>query len=86
MGISEQSVKNHLSHIFDKLGVSSRLELALYATHHRLADAFAAHNRWNVNRQRGLNAPPPDVPPVGIAGSASTTGWRKERRQTTLKF
>ena len=35
-GLSEQTVKNHLSHIFDKLGVSSRLELALYAVHHRL--------------------------------------------------
>jgi len=35
-GLSEQTVKNHLSNIFDKLGVSSRLELALYAVHHRL--------------------------------------------------
>jgi two-component system, NarL family, nitrate/nitrite response regulator NarL len=34
--ISEQTVKNHLHNIFDKLGVSARLELALYATHHRL--------------------------------------------------
>jgi len=35
-GLGEQTVKNHLSHIYDKLGVSSRLELALYAVHHRL--------------------------------------------------
>src|SRR4029077_7859557 len=34
--ISEQTVKNHLHNIFDKLGVSDRLELALYAIHHRL--------------------------------------------------
>ncbi len=34
--ISEQTVKNHLHNIFDKLGVSDRLELALYALHHRL--------------------------------------------------
>jgi two-component system nitrate/nitrite response regulator NarL len=33
--ISEQTVKNHLHNIFDKLGVSDRLELALYALHHR---------------------------------------------------
>jgi DNA-binding NarL/FixJ family response regulator len=36
--LSEQTVKNHLSHIFDKVGVSNRLELALYAVHHRLLE------------------------------------------------
>jgi len=33
---SEQVVKNHLSRIFDKVGVYNRLELALYALNHRL--------------------------------------------------
>src|SRR6478735_7605136 len=33
MLITEQTVKNHLHNIFDKLGVSDRLELALYAIH-----------------------------------------------------
>ena len=33
MFISEQTVKNHLHNIFDKLGVSDRLELALFAIH-----------------------------------------------------
>ena len=36
MFISEQTVKNHLHNIFDKLGVSDRLELALYAIHKNL--------------------------------------------------
>jgi len=36
MFISEQTVKNHLHNIFDKLGVSDRLELALYAIHNNL--------------------------------------------------
>ncbi|MBI2956342.1 MAG: response regulator transcription factor [Acidobacteria bacterium] len=39
LSISEQTVKNHLHNIFDKLGVSDRLELALYALHHKLAKA-----------------------------------------------
>jgi two-component system, NarL family, nitrate/nitrite response regulator NarL len=39
MFISEQTVKNHLHNIFDKLGVSDRLELALYAIHHNLHDS-----------------------------------------------
>lgn len=34
--ISEQTVKHHVSNIFDKLGVSNRLELALFAVNHRL--------------------------------------------------
>lgn len=34
--VSEQTVKHHLSNIFDKLGVSTRLELALFAVEHRL--------------------------------------------------
>jgi DNA-binding NarL/FixJ family response regulator len=38
MFISEQTVKNHLHNIFDKLGVSDRLELALYAIHKGLHD------------------------------------------------
>jgi DNA-binding NarL/FixJ family response regulator len=40
---SEQVVKNALRNIFDKTGVSDRLELALYVLHHRvLAQATAA--------------------------------------------
>ena len=34
--ISENTVKSHLTHIFDKSGASSRVELALFAAHHRL--------------------------------------------------
>jgi two-component system nitrate/nitrite response regulator NarL len=38
--ISEQTVKNHLHNIFDKLGVSDRLELALYCLHHELLKKY----------------------------------------------
>lgn len=34
--ISVKTVKHHLTNIFDKLGVSNRLELALFAVQHRL--------------------------------------------------
>ena len=36
LAIAEQTVKNHLRSIFDKVGVSDRLELVLYALHHKL--------------------------------------------------
>jgi two-component system nitrate/nitrite response regulator NarL len=35
LSISEDTVKHHLTSIFDKTGVSNRLELALFAIHHR---------------------------------------------------
>lgn len=37
--ITERTVKHHLTNIYDKLGVSSRVELALFAVNHRL-DAY----------------------------------------------
>ncbi len=37
--ISEQTVKHHISNIFDKFGVSNRLELALFAVNHRLTES-----------------------------------------------
>jgi DNA-binding NarL/FixJ family response regulator len=38
IGTTEQVVKNYLRNIFDKLGVWSRLELALYVASHGGAD------------------------------------------------
>jgi two-component system nitrate/nitrite response regulator NarL len=37
LSISEETVKRHLSNIYEKLGVSSRLELALLASQHNLS-------------------------------------------------
>jgi DNA-binding NarL/FixJ family response regulator len=41
-GISEYTVKHHLTKIFDKVGVDSRLELAMFAKHHGLVEAADA--------------------------------------------
>jgi DNA-binding NarL/FixJ family response regulator len=38
--ITENTVKSHLTHIFNKLGASNRVELALFAAHHRLLDGM----------------------------------------------
>lgn len=38
IGTTEQVVKNYLRKVYDKLGVSDRLELALYCIHHRLLE------------------------------------------------
>jgi DNA-binding CsgD family transcriptional regulator len=36
LGISQQRIKHHVAKIFGKLGVSNRLQLLLFALHHRL--------------------------------------------------
>jgi DNA-binding NarL/FixJ family response regulator len=43
LGTTEQVIKNYLRNVYDKIGVSDRLELALFTIHHQiLADAAAA--------------------------------------------
>jgi DNA-binding NarL/FixJ family response regulator len=43
--LSEDTVKHHLTNIFNKVGASNRLELALFAVHHRLLDDDPAMTR-----------------------------------------
>jgi DNA-binding NarL/FixJ family response regulator len=48
--ISEYTVKHHLTRIFDKLGVSNRVELAMFAVNHelvKLADGMRAEESLN---------------------------------------
>ncbi|HEY5057185.1 MAG TPA: response regulator transcription factor [Acidobacteriaceae bacterium] len=41
IGTTEQVIKNYLRKVYDKLGVSDRLELALYCLHHQLLKNYA---------------------------------------------
>lgn len=51
LGTKEQVVKNYLRSIYDKTGVSDRLELALFTIHHRVL-AEAASNAGKVLQMR----------------------------------
>ncbi|MGA7970482.1 MAG: helix-turn-helix transcriptional regulator [Terriglobales bacterium] len=51
LGTSEQVVKNYLRTTFDKLGVWTRLELALYVAGHGGAS-------WRLEQGRSAAAPP----------------------------
>lgn len=42
LGTTEQVIKNYLRSIYDKTGVSDRLELALFTIHHRVLAQAAA--------------------------------------------
>lgn len=63
---TEQVIKNYLRSIYDKTGVSDRLELALFTLHHRvLAEAAAdVGNRIEAEEQ----ADPIAVPETGKSG------------------
>jgi DNA-binding NarL/FixJ family response regulator len=55
LGTTEQVIKNYLRNVYDKIGVSDRLELALFTIHHRiLAEAAAAS-------AAGITVPPQDA-------------------------
>lgn len=72
VGTTEQVVKNYLRKIYDKLGVTDRLELALYSMHRRLLDSYVPQPASNGSRERRPNAlamsasasaaPPAEVP------------------------
>ncbi len=42
IGTTEQVIKNYLRKVYDKLGVSDRLELALYCLHHELLKQYGS--------------------------------------------
>lgn len=53
---SEQVIKNYLRSIFDKTGVSDRLELALFTLHHRtLLDAVGISATTSIHTVLGLS-------------------------------
>ena len=59
--ISQNTVKNYLFRIFNKLGVSSRIEVVLYAASQRRADRTARHRfHLNVPSSNALGSQPPE--------------------------
>ena len=49
-GISEETVKRHLTNIFNKLGVGNRLELALFALNHNLLPPSSSDGRIEITQ------------------------------------
>ena len=59
IGTTEQVIKNYLRKVYDKLGVSDRLELALYCVHHQLLEGVPLKR----DAQKAETSPPPQDPP-----------------------
>jgi len=53
---TEQVIKNALRNIFDKIGVSDRLELALFVVHHRMLAQATASLAVTPGRRRAASA------------------------------
>jgi DNA-binding NarL/FixJ family response regulator len=62
-GISEYTVKHHLTNIFDKLGVYNRVELALFAINHQLCPSA-------TQTPQGQTAEPALMPVVASNGKS----------------
>ena len=58
IGTTEQVVKNYLRKVYDKLGVSDRLELALYCIHHRLLAGGKGADQTDANAAAAVQAAP----------------------------
>src|SRR5436305_14339419 len=60
LGTTEQVIKNYLRNVYDKIGVSDRLELALFTIHHRILNEAAAATA-------AAHQPQPTPPGAGVA-------------------
>ncbi len=69
LGTSEQVVKNYLRTAFDKLGVWTRLELALYV---------AGHGGANWHRQLGLALP------IETGAGELSAGWQARSAESGM--
>lgn len=56
IGTTEQVIKNYLRKIYDKLGVSDRLELALYCLHHQILKTYMQDSPENLPAVPGVAA------------------------------
>lgn len=78
VGTTEQVVKNYLRKIYDKLGVSDRLELALYSMHRRLLEGYAAPASRDL--VHGLVANGSTVSGNGPTAGAASVGHGSESK------
>ncbi len=78
VGTTEQVVKNYLRKIYDKLGVSDRLELALYSMHRRLLDGYVPPASRDVPPANLPNATSPGQDAPSANGGSTSSGTDKK--------
>ena len=78
VGTTEQVVKNYLRKIYDKLGVSDRLELALYSMHRRLLDGYVPPSFARLSSQAPNNNVPIRSPANGARHPCDGAGKKEQ--------
>ena len=76
LGISDHTVKNYMLRIFDKIGVSSRVELLFYVLSHTGATYNNEANTLTGGAARRPRPEPMTVEPVSEAAESPQKGWR----------
>jgi two-component system, NarL family, nitrate/nitrite response regulator NarL len=89
LGLTEHTVKNYLFRIFDKLGVSSRVEVVLYAFRFRkdLVGSAASSDSTCVQCAKAYVAPKPIKEPRAIAPVAAKRAlepWQDPARRVRV--
>ena len=79
VGTTEQVVKNYLRKIYDKLGVSDRLELALYSMHRRLLDGYVPLSDRDASAPRIPGVPVPGPEAAQTESPAGANGNNKKQ-------
>ena len=79
VGTTEQVVKNYLRKIYDKLGVSDRLELALYSMHRRLLDGYVPPSDRDASGPRFPGVPVPGPEAAQTESPSGANGNNKKQ-------
>ena len=82
LGTTEQVIKNYLRNVYDKTGVSDRLELALFTIHHRTSGRCCRRCRWTdgfANRPRLISTASPATQPAGEANLPNSASRLESR-------
>ena len=77
LSLKENTVKKSLLRIYDKLGVSNRVELVLYALSHYQARTSDSEQRERISDSAQPQQPPCSVEPVAAPSNAQTWHLRE---------
>lgn len=80
LNLSEHTIKNYLFHIFDKVGISNRVELVLYAAAHKTCQEGDARLQRRPSARMPVEAADAQIFQAPTYFPATAIGPRNHRR------